>query len=309
MMARIVLVVVLVAAAAAVPSLQEELPRIPLTDARLKIVRVVPAQRVPGVYANSVTADVVIGPDGSVESVRVVEGRDAHHGSAIAALRQYQFAPVVIDGTPTRVVTRLSVHVPDDYSTEALEKASGAARSATVPARREVVLLADCSRALTTQDGSPRAIQTCRDAVAAADKAGVAAVSRRSPRRFLGDVYMFAKRWSDAVEAYQSALAVTGSVESDGLGSGEIMTMIAIAQVNLGDLVAADRSSDVASTRIQASMGEHPERRQEHVSALRATWLFQARIKRLRGDAAAAAALESKAAALSSSRQEPLPRR
>jgi hypothetical protein len=302
MRVRIAVVAVLMAVAALRLGAQEQLPRISLTDARLKIVRVVQAERVAGVYANSVTADVVIGVDGSVESVTVLEGQEAHRASAIAALRQYQFAPVVIDGKPARVITRLSVHVPDNFSTETLAKAPDGTNSITVPARRDVVLLADCSRALSTQDGSPPAIQTCRDAVAAADQAGAAAFNRRSPRSFLGDVYMFAKRWSDAVAAYQSALSITGPSEASDLNTGEILTKIAIAQVNLGDLLAADRSAESAAAKIQGSMTAHPDQRQEHVTTLRSTFLFHARIKQLRGDAAAATTLERKAAALGSSK-------
>jgi hypothetical protein len=94
--------------------------------------------------------------------------------------------------------------------------------SVTVRPQRDIVLLADCSRALSTQDGSPRAIQTCVDAVAAADQAGAAAYAPRSARSFLGDVYMFAKRWSDALAAYQSARSIPKASDTSDLGTGEI---------------------------------------------------------------------------------------
>jgi hypothetical protein len=58
--------------------------------------------------------------------------------------------------------------------------ASGASDSVTVRPHRDVALLEECSRALSTQDGSPRAIERCRDAVAAADQAGAAAFAPRA---------------------------------------------------------------------------------------------------------------------------------
>jgi hypothetical protein len=281
---------------------QEQLPRVSLTDPRLKVLRVVQAQPVAGVYANTVTADVVIGVDGSVESVTVREGQKAQQASAIAALKQYRFAPVAIDGKPTRVVLRIGVHVPDTFSDEALARNSAGTTSVTVPARRDVVLLADCSRALSTQDGSEKAIRTCRDAVAAADQAGADALSRRSPRRFLGDVYMFARRWSDAVAAFESAMSIAAAPDANGLSTGELLTKIAIAQVNLGELAAADKNVTSAVVKVEASMAAHPEQRQVHVDALSAIYVFAARIKRLQGDAEGATTLDRKAAALNTSK-------
>ena len=280
---------------------QEQLLRVSAPDPRLRIVRVVAAEPVAGAYANGVTADVVVGLDGRVEAVTVIEGQKAHHASAIAALKQYQFAPVLVDGKPSRFVTRLSVHVPDTFANDALIRNSSGSASSTVPGQRDVVLLADCSRALTTRDGSPQAIQTCRDAVAAADASGVAS-KRSSARSFLGDVYMFAKQWSDAVAAYQAALSVVTPSEAGDLRSGDILTAIAIAQGNLGDFAAADRSATSASAKLQASMTAHPESRGQYASTLRSTLLVHARIKQALGDVEAAKAIERTAAALDGSK-------
>ncbi len=301
MRVRIVMAAVLIAVSVLCLGAQGQLSRIPQFDSRLKLLRVVAAEPVAGVYANGVTAGIVIGVDGSVESVTVIEGRKEHQASAIAALKQYRFAPVLIDGKPTRVVTRLGLHAPDMFSTDALAPRGTTNNSVTVPARRDVVLLADCSRALITQDRSLRAIQTCRDAVAAADEAGDA-FNRHSARSFLGDVHIFAKQWSDAVAAYQSALSITTPSDANDFRAGEILTRIAIAQANLGDLAAADRSAESAGAKLQASMAAHPTQRQEHVSALRTTFLFHTRIKQLRGDNVAAQTLERRAGELDGSK-------
>lgn len=297
---RIAVTVVLAAIVTVIPRAQGQPPRIAPTDPRLKIVHAVEAVPVAGAYANSVKADVVIAVDGSVESVKVLQGHKAHHASALAALKQYRFAPVIVDGKPTRVIVRMSAYVPDTVSTDTLAKTFGTTLSTSVPARSDVVLLADCSRALSTQDGSPRAIQTCLDAVAAADAAGAAAFSRTSPRKFLGDVYMYAGRWAEAVAAYRSALAITAPPDADDLSTAETLGMIALAQLNLGELEAADGTAESATVKIEALMTAHPEQRQKHVPGLRAILLLHARIKGLRGDAPAATELQRKAAALDS---------
>jgi hypothetical protein len=64
--------------------------------------------------------------------VAVLEGQKAQHASAVAALKQYRFAPVAIDGKPTRVILRMAVHVPDTISSDALAKNPGTTNSITV---------------------------------------------------------------------------------------------------------------------------------------------------------------------------------
>ena len=159
----------------------------------------------------------------------------------------------------------------------------------------------------------PQPLSVCRPSVSrdvgassqrlefAAQRAA-AAYAPRSARSFLGDVYMFAKRWSDALAAYQSALSIPRASDTSDLGTGEILAKIAIAQVNLGDLAAADRSAESAAATLQTSMAAHPDQRQEHMITLRSTLLFHARIKQLRGDNEAAQTLELRAVELDGSK-------
>ena len=195
----------------------------------------------------------------------------------------------------------LGVRVTNAALTVALAAVAGAHQQSpqsSQPAARDLVLLADCSRAIKAQDGSDRAIQACRDAIAAADEAGDRAFSRRAPRRFLGDVYTFSNRWSDALAAYEEALSLAGPSDGQDIHTADILVKMAVAQVNLGDTVRADRNAAAAAKTIEASMKANPDQRQEHVTALRDTLEFHARIKRVRGDPAAAKELERKAAAL-----------
>jgi hypothetical protein len=303
MRVRVAMPAVLLAVAALGLAAQEQLPRISLTDAQLKVVRVVEAEPVAGVYANTVTADIVIGVNGSVESVTVLEGRKAQHASAIAALKQYRFAPVAIDGKPTRVILRIGVHVPDTISSDALAKNPGTTNSITVLARRDVTLMADCSRVVSQLVAAPGAIQLCREAVEATDQSSATtAYERRAVRGWLADAYMLAKQWSDAIATYQSALAIDAKSDADEVDAGELLTKMAIAYTNVGDLATADRSASSAVAKVEASMAARPDQRKVHVDALRTMYSFSAQVKRLRGEEEAATTLERKAAALGSSK-------
>ena len=203
----------------------------------------------------------------------------------------------------SRVVARMSIVLTFVVISSIVIGAQGqptprTSSSVTVGPSRDVSLLEECSRAHVTQDGSPKAIQTCRDAVAAADEAGAAAFAPRAARSFLGDVYLFAKRWSDAVTAYQSALGLTKGSDVTDFDTGEILTKKGFAQQNLGDLVAADASLVSAVATLQASIASHADQRQKHEAALRTALVLHARVKELRGDDVAAQALRKRSDSL-----------
>jgi len=298
-LARVTVAVILVVSAIRVAA-QEPLPRIPFPDARLKIIRIVQAEPVAGVYANTVTADVIVGLDGSVESVSVIQGQQAQRASATSALKQYKFSPVMIDGKPTRVVVRIGVHVPDTIPNEALANSPGAAK-VTVGARKELVLMADCSRAVSGLSPAADPVQICRAAVDATDQSTVStAEERRAVRGWLAQAYMLVKQWPDVITAGQSALAIVTTSDADQLRTGELFTRVAIAYANLGDFEAADRNAGSTAATVEQSMVAHPDGRREHVDMLRTIYVLSAGVKRLRGDADAAMAIERKAAALGS---------
>jgi tetratricopeptide (TPR) repeat protein len=308
---RIALAILIMTAAACRATAQEQLPRLTQLDDRLKPIRFVQAEPVSGVYANSVTADIVIGVDGNVESVTVVEGNKAQHASAIAALKQFRFEPVLIDGKPARVITRMNMHVPDTLTTEALTKPSRtpntATSAATVRANPATVLTADCSRAALGSGPEPgigaapvaEAIRICQAAVDEADRSSAETVyERRASRAFLADVYMRAQRWSDAIATYRAALEIAAKAKSVGTDSHYLLG-IAIAYANLGDLAAADQNASSAVTTTEAAMAAAPsDQREIYVIELRSIYALAARVKRLRGDTVGATALERKASAL-----------
>jgi hypothetical protein len=282
---------------------QEPLPRVALIGSGVQIIRGVPAEPVAGVYANSVKADLVIGVDGRVESVRVLSGHKAHHASAVAALKQYRFAPVMIGGKATRVVLNMGIHVPDTFAGNAVAGDRGSPNAVSVGPRRDVTLRAECSGALAPMTPGPGAIEVCRSAAEATDNSSAAtAFDRRGARSWLADAYLLAEQWAEAVTHYQAALAIDVPAGIDDVKTGEMLTKTAIANMRLGHVEAADRHAAAAVATVERSMAAHPDQRSAHVDALRTIYQFYAQLKRLRGDAEAAAALERKAADLAVSR-------
>jgi protein TonB len=52
---------------------------------------------------------VVVGTDGAVQQLDVIEGPAMLRNSALDAVRQWIYAPVVIDGKPARIVTDVDI--------------------------------------------------------------------------------------------------------------------------------------------------------------------------------------------------------
>ena len=135
--------------------------------------------------------------------------------------------------------------------------------------------------------------------MAAADAASTEATyERQASRAFLAGAYMFAQRWSEAIQTYRAALEIANKGGTND--TTRYLRGIAAAQANLGDLSAADQT--VASAMSQkeklvagaSSQGD----RAIHSIELRSIYALAAQIKRLRGDVAGAATLDAKAAGL-----------
>jgi tetratricopeptide (TPR) repeat protein len=181
-------------------------------------------------------------------------------------------------------------------------QAPGTTDSVTVRPARDLALLGECDHAYLAKDASERAIETCRAAVAASDEAGASAFAPRLARSRLGDIYMFAGRWSDAIAAYESALSVKTPTEATSLETGETLAKRAIAQLNLMDLAAADISATSAEAAMDQPMGRDTDERRRYIATLQTTLMVHARIKRLRRDESGAQKLEARARALSEAR-------
>jgi tetratricopeptide (TPR) repeat protein len=178
-------------------------------------------------------------------------------------------------------------------------QAPGATDSVTVRPARDLALFGECDQAYLARDGSARAIEICRSAVAAANAAGDSAFAPRLARSRLGDIYMFAGRWSDAIAAYDSALSLkTSTDDATPLETGETLTKRAVAQLNLTDLPAADASATSAEAALEQPAKRDADEQQRYIATLDATLRVHAQIKRLRGDESGAQKLEARARAL-----------
>ena len=80
---------------------------------KLKDVRPTPPLDVPTAGAQSVVVlDATIDPDGKVTSARVVRSVPPLDAAAVAAVRQWEFTPTVIDGRAVPVVMTVAVNFP-----------------------------------------------------------------------------------------------------------------------------------------------------------------------------------------------------
>ena len=178
-----------------------------------------------------------------------------------------------------------------------------ATQQPTVEARRDIELTADCSRAMMRQDGSAAAVRTCQAAVEAANLLPPGATrERRAAHSYLANVYMFARRWREAIAEYQLTLSIDPQSEIGDFRAAEYLGMIATAHVSLGDLLAADLAAESAVTRVQASIAADPANRELQTRTQWSLLLLRARIKRLRGNEAEARTFERQAEALTRSR-------
>jgi TonB family protein len=159
---------------AAVPCLlaQTEIPAIPTDEAMKHLTKKVdpitpPIARLMKT-GGPVAADIVIAPDGSVESAKVTSGPPILLTAAIAAIKQWKFDPFVENGYPIRV--RTSVEVAFAGQMSQAEQAN----------RQDFFPVDDKCRQLIHDEDYPDAEKTCSDAVDLSNKLPADAVLERS---------------------------------------------------------------------------------------------------------------------------------
>jgi len=273
--------------------------RIPRDDAYRHMITRVQAEPVAGVYANSVTADIVIGTNGGVESVTVLKGDQRQAPSAIAALMNYRFSPIVLDGRPRRVITTVVITVPDTFATSELAAGSDTSAAVDVRGRPEVVLTADCNRATKIYPNPAKAVDTCIAALRAVNELPENELKLRvDAHSALGDAYLLTRRWPDAIREFEAALRIERPLEAKTYRRGERLGKISVGYFNLGDLTSADHYAGLAVTTMRAAMPADPNERAIVMRTLRELLLMQARFKRLHSDEIGARRLEHEAEGL-----------
>jgi len=178
----------------------------------------------------------------------------------------------------------------------------GQASDVAVGVRRDVTVTADCKRVrMRSPEQAEEGIRVCREAVEAVNQLPPDAVRERSAAHgYLGDALLLARQWQDAIDEYQLAIRIDPA--SGGVHAAELMGLTAVAYLNLGDLVEADRAATAAIENVDALMTTSPGDRRVSVMTLRTLLSVHARVKQLQGDAAGVERLAQKAAALDSSK-------
>ena len=281
-----------VAACGADTTARQEPIRFSLSEGAEHILRPVAAARVTTVYANFVDADVVVTPDGSVESVTILQGNPAHSGSATAALKQWTFTPFLQNSQPVRAIVTVKIYVPDQLTSAA--EIAGATINATA-----FGLLRECERLVNANEGA-RAESVCAEAAEATDQLPAEAILERSgARAWLGHALLLQRRSREALAQYEQELALgRRALSSSDAELASAYRHIGVARFALGDLKVADENLAQAVTIMEAAITTLPAQRSGYQERLGAILREQALVKRALGDTASASALERKAAAL-----------
>jgi tetratricopeptide (TPR) repeat protein len=254
-------------------------------DAYPRVIEQAEAEPVLNVYQNSVWADVTVGTDGLVESVKVLKGNRAHFTSASNAFKKWRFRPFTVDGKPVRAVVERSILVPDHAPDRAVVAENAASRLAT--------------KCLTmVRDGSAvEAEATCRTALGTQRKLlGEENLEVEHLESSLGVSIFLQGRTREALGHLERALAISQKVRrpDDADLAGEYR-LVGAVHVKLGEWKEADGSYGHAVETFEAALRTVPSLRPLYEKHLRTALLEHAAVKRALGEGYAAAACEKKA--------------
>ena len=75
-----------------------------------KVAPVYPADAKAKNISGTVVMHAVIGKDGTVEDLQVISGPELLRESALTAVRQWTYKPYLLNGTPIKIDTTITVH-------------------------------------------------------------------------------------------------------------------------------------------------------------------------------------------------------
>jgi hypothetical protein len=254
--------------------------RVPPEEGISKVIKIVEAGPVSGVYANSVLVDLVVGTDGTVEAVKVLKGHQAQVPSAVAAARQWRFSPFVRNGAPVRAVVETSVYVSDQPI-------------APKP-------LAQCMALVNARKG-PEAEVECRKALDGSDRGLAEALAEQ----WLGHAILMQGRATDALSHYEKGLAIaTGVLGPEDADLASAYRNLAFGHVALRQWNKADEYYQRATSTFESAIRALPAMSDRYQASLKSALSDHANVKRALGDQAGAAALDARAANIKSSRDD-----
>lgn len=303
-MVRITSVLALLLIAAAGPEAQSVRlaqsapPRVDMNEALRQIVKmvepVVPPEAAAAKIGGTVVTEAIIRVNGTVESVSVLAGPQALHKAAIDAVKQWAFKPFLRNGKPARVLALIDVTFPDPARDEAQRR------------NRAVFAAMDECR---QQQRTPTGEAVCANAARLADEYEPRQlVARGSAHEGYGVALLFAGKPAAARQEFEIALKLRlqGDPDENDAGVAEILGFIAVSQMNLGEDAAADITLFRAESAFEGALKRVPALRDSYLPRFASVLQVHARLKRRMGQSDAAAALDRRAADLSSA-AAPLP--
>jgi len=245
------------------------------------------AARVGGV----VIADVTIGVNGRVSSVSILGGPALLHAAAQTALRQWTFKPFVRNGKPRAVITILEVNFPDPVREEQ-DRNREALRAAQYACDREI------------EKNRATAAPLCKVAyeLGAAVPPGPVVANTYGMEEMAGRTYISslaaANRIPEALEVAKELLLRRSPPKVDDRVAAEYQVTVAILQARTGAYDDTEASFAKAYDMYEGMAAQSPRARESVAATLKQALQTHASIRRARGDASGAAALEARAAAV-----------
>ena len=235
-----------------------------------------------------VIADLIVRVDGTVESVTILGGHDLLRQATSDALKRWRFRPFVVSGKPARVLTLVEVTFPDPAADE--ERRTYEEYRAT---------RAECRRQLDTPPADP--VTACHAAMRAADRFGQERPLERSGA--VADYALSLLRTGRPAEALVEYKRATAIRERDsGRDDADVASLyyaVAVTYITLKDLPRRrTRPSPSPLRSTKPRFGSCRRWRIRTFARARDVLNLQAKVKRARGETAAADAVEARAAAI-----------
>ena len=252
-----------------------------------RVEPVVPPEAAKARIGGAVIADVTINPTGAVSTVTILDGQPLLHAAAERAIRQWTFKPFLHAGKPAAVQVILEVRFPDPVKDEQ-DRIFETYRASNYECQRQ--LEADASKAEVF----------CAKAAAAADALPADRVLERS--HTVADYahsLMAAGRTREAIAQFDRARQIRGTrVKRPDADTADLHLIVAVLHQQIGEHEKADAEFAAAVAMHAAAQEQLPSMRDRYAPRLQQALIRYAALKRARGDAAGAEALEARASGM-----------
>lgn len=242
----------------------------------------------------NVVLKVTISRGGTVGEVRVQSGHPILTASAVAAVKQWQYRPFLVDSHPAEVSTTIEVPFSLEIAEGDLKKQQEAADSYF---RQE-----DKCRDLVRSKQYGEAESTCRTAVELVEKLPTGRQNeRRLAYQFLGHSLLFQEKFSDALVPYRKELTIAQiSLRQYEAELGYAYHDVALALFATGDLQQSRADYEIAIRTLEQARNhvDSPFLKNEYSDTMKTVLQEYAVVLRRAGDLVGADAAELRAKAI-----------